>query len=109
MSGVAASPGVARGRATVVYGPEDFHKVRNGDILVAYNTDPGWTPLFLKVAGVVVEMGGVLNHCAIVAREYGIPAVVGVAGITKRVADGDTVTVNGYLGVVDTAPTPSPS
>lgn len=105
-TGVAASPGVASGRAVVVYGPEDFHKVRAGDILVAYNTDPGWTPLFLRVAGVVVEMGGILNHCAIVAREYGVPAVVGVAGITRRVSDGDTVTVNGHLGVVHTAPPP---
>ena len=103
VSGVAASPGIGVGPAVVLYGPEDFHRVRQGDVIIAYNTDPGWTPLFAKAAGVAVEMGGILNHCAIVAREYNIPAVVGVAGVTSRIRNGDLVTVNGYLGVVDVA------
>lgn len=102
-TGVAASPGIGVGPAVVIYGPEDFHRVRKGDILIAYNTDPGWTPLFSLAAGVAVEMGGILNHCAIVAREFRIPAVVGVPGITGRVRNGDIVTVDGYRGVVDVA------
>ena len=67
---------------------------------MARATDPGWTPLFLKVGGVVVELGGMLSHGAVVAREYGLPAVVNVPGATTVLKDGQMVTVDGRQGVV---------
>jgi pyruvate,water dikinase len=71
-----------------------------GEILVAPSTDPGWTPLFMTAGALVMEMGGVISHGAVVAREYGIPAVVGVADATVRLRDGQTVTVDGAAGTV---------
>jgi len=71
-----------------------------GEILVAPSTDPGWTPLFLTAGGLVMEMGGMMSHGAVVAREYGIPAVVGVAGATERIATGQRITVDGSAGTV---------
>ena len=94
----AASPGVAEGKARIIRDHRDFDKLKKGEILIAYNTDPGWTPLFVTAAGVAVEMGGILNHCAIVAREYGIPAVVGLEGITRKIKDGQLVRVDGIHG-----------
>ena len=104
ISGIAASPGVARGKACVITSSHEFGKLSRGDILIAYNTDPGWTPLFLTASAVVVEMGGILNHCAIVAREYGIPAVVGIRGICSRIKDGDIVYVDGNNGRISIQP-----
>jgi pyruvate,water dikinase len=75
-----------------------------GEILVAPSTDPGWTPLFLTAGGLVMEMGGSNSHGAVVAREYGIPAVVGVAGATERISTGQVVTVDGGAGRVTIAP-----
>ena len=75
-----------------------------GEILVAPSTDPGWTPLFLTAGGLVMEMGGPNSHGAVVAREYGIPAVVGVADATGRLRTGETVTVDGAAGVVHPHP-----
>ena len=69
---------------------------------VAPSTDPGWTPLFLTAGGLVMEMGGMMSHGAVVAREYGIPAVVGVDRATERIATGDTITVDGSTGVITT-------
>jgi pyruvate,water dikinase len=83
----------------VIHSPRGAH-LEPGEILVAPSTDPGWTPLFLTAGGLVMEMGGMMSHGAVVAREYGIPAVVGVAGATERIATGDTVTVDGSSGVV---------
>lgn len=97
---VAASPGVVEGRARIIRNPSEFNKLQEGEILIAYNTDPGWTPLFITAAGVAVEMGGILNHCAIVAREYGVPAVVGIEGITGKIRDGQLVRVDGINGVL---------
>ena len=71
-----------------------------GEILVAPSTDPGWTPLFLTAGGLVMEMGGSNSHGAVVAREYGIPAVVGLPLATDRIATGDLLTVNGTTGTV---------
>jgi len=101
IQGVAASPGVAEGTARVIYSDKEFHKLKRGDILIAHNTDPGWTPLFLAISGIVVEIGGILNHCAIVAREYNIPAVVGIVNVTKQINDGQRVRVNGNTGTVE--------
>jgi pyruvate,water dikinase len=102
LRGSPASPGVARGRARVIHSPRGA-RLEPGEILVAPSTDPGWTPLFLTAGGLVMEMGGMMSHGAVVAREYGIPAVVGVAGATERVATGDTITVDGSAGVVSVA------
>ncbi len=79
-----------------------------GEILVAPSTDPGWTPLFLTAGGLVMEMGGPNSHGAVVAREYGIPAVVGVPGATTQIETGQLVTVDGAAGVVRVVETPQP-
>ena len=71
-----------------------------GEILIAPSTDPGWTPLFLTAGGLVMEMGGAISHGAVVAREYGIPAVVGVLGATERIITGQQITVDGSNGIV---------
>ena len=78
----------------------DAHTLRVGDILVTRATTPAWTPLFGIAAAVVTEGGGALSHCAILAREYGLPAVVGAAGATVRIRDGATITVDGTKGRV---------
>ena len=100
-SGVPASSGVAEGVARVIRSSDEFHLLKPGEILVAFNTDPGWTPLFMSAAGVIVEMGGILNHCAIVAREYGIPAVVGVEEVSRRIETGRKVRIDGNSGIVE--------
>jgi len=100
LRGVAGSPGVVTGFARVIRGPEEFEKLKNGDILVAPLTTPVWTPLFAMAGGVITEVGGILSHGAIVAREYGIPAVMSVAAATKRVHEGQAITVDGNKGVV---------
>lgn len=99
-SGVAASPGRVTGPARIITGPDDFPRLQAGDVLVCRATDPAWTPLFALAAGVVAETGGRLSHAAIVAREYGIPAVLGIPGATSTLADGQPVTVDGTQGQV---------
>lgn len=101
--GVAVASGVATGRAAVLRHPSDGGRLREGDILVAPSTDPGWTPLFLRASAIVMEVGGYLSHGAIVAREFGIPAVVNVPGIMELVRDGDLLVVDGDRGVVSRA------
>jgi pyruvate,water dikinase len=98
--GEGASPGVARGRARVVAGLDDFRRVRAGDVLVAATTTPAWTPLFPSIAALVTETGGILSHAAIVAREYGLPAVVGARDAMKLLPDGGMVQVDGSAGTV---------
>jgi len=85
--------------ARVILSPKGA-RLKPGEILVAPSTDPGWTPLFLTAGGLVMEMGGMMSHGAVVAREYGIPAIVGVAGATERIATGEEITVDGSAGVV---------
>ena len=97
--GTPASAGTVTGRVRVVLDPSDAH-LEPGEILVAPSTDPGWTPLFLTAGGLVMEMGGANSHGAVVAREYGIPAVVGVPDATSRLRSGQTVTVDGAAGAV---------
>jgi rifampicin phosphotransferase len=97
--GSPASPGVATGLARVIRSPQGA-RLEPGEILVAPSTDPGWTPLFLTAGGLVMEMGGMMSHGAVVAREYGIPAVVGVAGATEQIATGQQLTVDGSAGLV---------
>jgi rifampicin phosphotransferase len=99
-SGIAVSPGRATGAARIVQTPTAAAHLQQGDILVAPSTDPGWTPLFLRAAAIVMETGGYLSHGAIVAREYGIPAVANVPGILKALRDGESITVDGSGGRV---------
>ena len=100
LTGQGVCPGVARGTVRIVRDPADPRLLEPGDILVAPITDPAWTPLFLAVAGVVVEVGAQQSHAAIVARELGIPAVVGVADATTRLIDGQTIEIDGSTGIV---------
>ena len=100
LAGTAASAGVVEGRARVVRKLEEA-KIEKGDILVATYTDPAWTPLFPIAAGLVTEVGGLMTHGAVVAREYGIPAVVGVDRATEVIPDGALVRVNGSEGYVE--------
>ena len=100
LDGIAGSPGIVTGRARVIAGPEEFHLLQKGEILVAPITNPVWTPLFAIASGVITEIGGILSHGAIVAREYGIPAVMSISRATERVQDGQTVVVDGNRGYV---------
>jgi pyruvate,water dikinase len=99
LRGTSASPGQVTARARVILDPTSAH-LEPGEVLVAPSTDPGWTPLFLTASALVMEMGGMMSHGAVVAREYGIPAIVGVEGATERIVNGVTVTVDGTKGVV---------
>lgn len=99
LRGTAASGGVVGARARVILDPSDAG-LEPGEVLVAPSTDPGWTPLFLTAGGLVMEMGGPMSHGAIVAREYGIPAVVGVPDATDRIATGQEISVDGTAGTV---------
>jgi pyruvate,water dikinase len=99
LAGAPASAGTVTGKARVVLDPAGAH-LEPGEILVAPSTDPGWTPLFMTAGALVMEMGGPISHGAVVAREYGIPAVVGVPDATVRIRTGDTVTVDGAAGTV---------
>jgi pyruvate,water dikinase len=100
LRGVPGSRGKATGIARVVRSPEEFGKVGPGDVLVCTSTSPTWTPLFGSVSALVSDSGGVLSHTAIVAREYRLPAVVGVKYGTSMISDGQVVTVDGDAGVV---------
>jgi pyruvate,water dikinase len=98
--GEPASPGRATGAVHVVRGPEDFRTFRGGEVLVARLTAPAWTPLFGRAAAVVTDGGTLAAHASLVAREYGIPAVVGAGNATLRLRDGQVVTVDGGAGTV---------
>jgi pyruvate,water dikinase len=100
LAGSAASAGVAEGPARVVLDPQTAI-LEKGEVLVAPGTDPGWTPLFLNAAGLVTEVGGLMTHGSVVAREYGIPAVVGVPDATRTIRTGQRVRVHGDLGYVE--------
>jgi rifampicin phosphotransferase len=97
--GTPASSGCVTGVARVVLDPVNA-RLRPGDILVAPSTDPGWTPLFLIAGGLVMEMGGANSHGAVVAREYGIPAVVGVPDATMHIVSGQRISVDGRAGTI---------
>jgi pyruvate,water dikinase len=100
LKGVPASPGQVTAAACVLHGSEDFSLMRPGHVLVAGATTPAWTPLFAMAAAVVTDIGGPLSHGSIVAREYGIPAVMNTGIATRRIRDGQMVTVDGSSGVV---------
>jgi pyruvate,water dikinase len=100
LHGVPASSGKITGKARIITDPADSATFNKGEILVAPFTDPGWTPLFLTASALVMEVGGMMCHGAVVAREYGIPAIVGVKDALKRIHNGDEITVDGDLGRV---------
>ena len=100
LTGIGASAGRVTAPARVLGGPEDFGQMRPGDVLVASITTPAWTPLFAVAAAVVTDIGGPLSHSSIVAREYGIPAVLGTAVATRRITNGQSITVDGDAGQV---------
>jgi pyruvate,water dikinase len=99
LTGQPISPGTVRGKAKVLNSPDE-KPVLPGEILVARATDPGWTPLFLNAAGMVLEVGGVLQHGAVVAREYGKPCVVGIENATSILQDGQWIEMDGASGIV---------
>lgn len=99
--GLPVSSGVIEGRARVILNMEDAD-LEEGDILVTAFTDPSWTPLFVSIKGLVTEVGGLMTHGAVIAREYGLPAVVGVENATKLIKDGQRIRVNGTEGYVET-------
>ncbi|ALA53491.1 phosphoenolpyruvate synthase [Shouchella clausii] len=100
IAGLAVSTGVIEGRASVILNIENAD-LEDGDILVTSFTDPGWTPLFVSIKGLVTEVGGLMTHGAVIAREYGLPAVVGVENATKLIKDGQRIRVNGTDGYVE--------
>jgi pyruvate,water dikinase len=104
LKGLAASAGQVTAPAAVLYGPEDFGRMRPGDVLVAVTTTPAWTPLFALASAVVTDIGGPLSHSSIVAREYGIPAVMATGVATRRIRSGQIITVDGTAGIVRLPP-----
>ena len=101
VSGVPASPGRATGPVRVIRGPAEFDQLQAGEILVAPVTAPAWTPLFARAAAVVTDVGSAAAHASIIAREFGIPAVVGCGDATARLRTGTRVTVDGSTGNVE--------
>jgi pyruvate,water dikinase len=100
IAGMAVSSGVIEGRARVILNMEDA-AIENGDILVTSFIDPSWTPLFVSIKGLVTEVGGLMTHGAVIAREYGLPAVIGVENATRLIKDGQRIRVNGTEGYVE--------
>lgn len=100
LKGISGSVGIAVGKVCVINSPKEFYKMKKGDILVCHFTDPEWTPLFTLANAVVADTGSALSHAAIVAREYNIPAVLGVGFATTKFKDGDMVQVDGNTGIV---------
>lgn len=98
--GLPVSSGIMEGRARVILNLEDAD-LEDGDILVTTFTDPSWTPLFVSIKGLITEVGGLMTHGAVIAREYGLPAVVGVENATKLIKDGQRIRVNGTEGYVE--------
>jgi rifampicin phosphotransferase len=100
IAGLPVSSGVIEGRARVILNMEDGD-LEDGDILVTAFTDPSWRPLFVLIKGLVTEVGGLMTHGAVIAREYGLPAVVGVENAIKLIKDGQRIRINGTEGYVE--------
>lgn len=100
LSGLGVAAGRASGKARLIHHPNEGGNLQHGDVLVAPSTDPAWTPLFLKASAIVMETGGHLSHGAIVAREYGVPAVVNIPGVMRIIKDSQEIVVDGDEGRV---------
>jgi len=100
LTGVAASSGRVRGRARLVQTVEEAMKLQPGDILVTMATDPGWTPVFPLASGLILEIGGQLSHGAIIAREFGLPAVINIPSAMRLIQDGQMLEIDGTNGLV---------
>jgi rifampicin phosphotransferase len=100
LRGTGASAGVVRGTARIILGPQDFGKVTPGVVIVAPSSNPSWVPLLSIACGLLTNTGGVLSHAAVVAREFGLPAVVGLGDVTTRIPDGAEVELDGTTGLV---------
>ncbi|MEA2055985.1 MAG: PEP/pyruvate-binding domain-containing protein [Candidatus Thermoplasmatota archaeon] len=100
INGAGASPGVATAKIRIIESINNLSKIKEGEIIVASNTDPGWTPVFSKLKGLITETGGILSHGAVVSREYGIPAVTAVKDATKIFKTGQIVTIDGNEGAI---------
>jgi pyruvate,water dikinase len=100
LSGTPTSRGYHKGKVRLILGVRDFAKLETGDVLVIPYSDVSWTPLFTKAGAVIAESGGILSHSSIIAREYGLPAIVSVNNATRHLHDGMLVTVDGYRGEV---------
>jgi phosphohistidine swiveling domain-containing protein len=101
ITGIGGSPGTVEGIARVVIREDQFDDVRAGDVLVCQMTNPAWVVLFTKIVGLVTDAGGTISHPAVLAREFGIPAVVGSSVATQQIHNGDRVRVNGTTGLVE--------
>lgn len=99
--GIPVSPGIMEGEVKILIHPEESNKLNKGDILITKATNPSWTPLFLKIGGLITEMGGPISHGSVIAREYGIPAIAGVNEATSRFKDGQLIRLNGETGKVE--------
>lgn len=100
IKGIPGSAGIAKGIVRVVTDQNHIGEFKAGEILVTRQTSPAWTPVFMAAKAVVTEIGGQLSHAAIVAREYGIPAVVGIPNVTKLIKSGTPIEVNGTKGTI---------
>ncbi len=100
LNGIGVSPGIVSGKARVLTSLRESSKIRQGEILVVPTTDPSWTPLFGLIHGLVMEVGGVLSHGSIIAREFGTPAVTSVERVTSIIETGMRITVDGNEGMV---------
>lgn len=101
IKGTPGSSGIVQGKVRVIIKENQFTEFKPGEILVTKQTSPAWTPLLMAAKGVVTEMGGQLSHAAIIAREYGIPAVLGVKGITKELKSGQEIKLDGTKGSIE--------
>ena len=104
LRGIPVSPGQITAVASVINNADEFDQMQSGSLLVCPMTSPAWTQLFAHASGLVTDIGGILGHGSIVAREYGIPAVVGTGNITRRVKSGQTLAVDGDSGTVEILP-----
>lgn len=104
LQGRGVSPGLGRGRAVILRSPAELNRVKRGDVLVTQTLDPGWTPVFALLNALVLEHGGQLSHAAVVAREYGLPAVTGIPHVTELLHDGEMLLVDGTAGYVSRIP-----
>ena len=100
LRGIPCSPGKVTNRVKVILTPSDDAQLA-GEILVAGRTDPGWVPLYPSVSGLLIERGSILSHSAIVAREMGIPTIVGIPGLTTTLKTGQTVSMDGSTGTIE--------